>query len=78
MKITREILQTKMICTTLLSIFSIYSLSRILLRRSLLRTILLIITNVSIYIFIYLNIILEKKLINRKFTYKCIKQSLIP
>ena len=59
MKITREILQIKMICTTILSIFSIYSLSLIHLRRSLLRTIIMIITNVSIYIFIYLNIILE-------------------
>ena len=59
MKITREILQIKMICTTILSIFSIYSLSLIHLRRSLLRIILMIITNLSIYIFIYLNIILE-------------------
>ena len=41
MKITREVVQIKMICTTILSIFSIYILSLIHLRRSLLRTVFL-------------------------------------
>ena len=41
LKITREILQIKMICTTMLCIFSIYSLSLVHLRRFLLRTVFL-------------------------------------
>ena len=41
LKITREILQIKMIYTTILCIFSIYSLSLVHLRRSLLRTVFL-------------------------------------
>ena len=78
MKITREIFQIKMICTTTLFIFSIYSLSLIYLRRSY-DSIFMIITNVSIYIFIYLNLI--DILVISSSTgnlHICIKRSLIP